>query len=1299
MTSLTMHLKRILSKSMRLIAAVSVVGAVVFSAGSAIAQSGAGSIQGTVTDSTGAVIPGAAIHVVNRATGVSENTKSNSVGFYQVPGLFAGTYSVTVTVPNMKTYATRIQLLVSQTAVINPVMIAGAVTQQVQVSANLVQLTTTSSGALSSTLENQRISQLPMNGRVLSTLLAMTTPGLEGGSTGGTMLNGIQGASVAYVADGAPLDNREFGGTNTAQAQEPDPDAIQEVRVATTNASAQFAAPGTVVITTKSGTNRLHGTAFWTARNNAIGIAKARQDPANFTAPKYIRNEFGVSAGGPIILPHVYHGKDKSFWFMAYERYSLASASSQLFSVPTQAMRGGDFSALLTLAAPVQLYDPATTYNAAKCPATGKLNAYCRKPFVNDQIPVGRESPTMKIINDITPLPNLTENPLVTPNLQGPDESLTVIPTWTFRLDHAFNQNNHVYLRNTINLDVSHRLRDYPGNEPALGGADGFPPNATGVAYYPVANFAPAIGYTHIFSPTFFSETVLSNQWFNMDQYPGGPVAANYEKMLGLPNNFGETGFPIFGLGSLINPISGTQFSDGISQIVTNLDENLTKTMGRQQIQFGGRYRHERFGYLPSEKSDSVAFTNQATGLYNTATGENYGGLPHIGNQNGDAFLGAANSYGVNLEPPYEHFHDMEFDLYFQDDYHMTRNLTWNLGLRYEAHPAPWLKYGLMNTFDLKNDALALASTPQQLIARGYTTQPIITNLENIGVKLETFSQAGIPANGVRNYNLNFEPRLGFAYQPFGGKHGTVIRGGYGRYLYPTPVRTLYGGTVEDVPFSATYHQNYSDPAQSPDGIKNYLLRNPQPNVMGVDTSNVVDSNSVNAIVPGSIGPTTLPADLPPTVVTETNFTIEQPLKGNSALRVSWIWTHGTNLLQSYMFNNHPSTYAWEIMTGTIPPQGTTIGLPTYAATATGPYDQTTWSGSLKSLQKSGWSNDNELEVNYQRLYHKGLAYQIFYVWSKPLRVGSDYQAAKNVMTPIYPAQNYVNSGLGTMTPVPNSSPITAPVMPPQRPAGIASYASWHQLNVYENYELDTVVPKQHIQFNWILDLPFGRGNRYLSNANSFLNELLGGFQLAGYGSVTSQDFQVDSSNWGPTSAIHTYKHAHKVTDCRSGTCIEAFQWFNGYIAPSNLPSSGCSTVVTGLPANWTPYSQPIDTNYNPVTSGTCGQAQDQYYNTNDVQINLLNGTADVQGYSPGPLSVNPWAKTFLNGPMNYHVDLSVFKVFPITESMRLRFNMDAFNALNVQGYNNPGAANGIENMLASHNTPRQIQLTLRLQF
>jgi len=141
--------------------------------------------------------------------------------------------------------------------------------------------------------------------------------------------------------------------------------------------------------------------------------------------------------------------------------------------------------------------------------------------------------------------------------------------------------------------------------------------------------------------------------------------------------------------------------------------------------------------------------------------------------------------------------------------------------------------------------------------------------------------------------------------------------------------------------------------------------------------------------------------------------------------------------------------------------------------------------------------------------------------------------------------------------------------------------------------------------------------------------------------------------------------------------------------------------VVSGLPSGWTPYSSPLDTNYNPTTP--CGKAADKYYNTNDVQVNLLDGSTDNQGYSPGPTSTTPWRKTLMQGPKNFVADLSVFKIFPITENTRLRFNMDTFNVFNVQGLNNPNGSDGtlgfVPQYSSSHNSPRQIQLTLRLEF
>jgi hypothetical protein len=1281
---------------------------------SAFAQSGAGSIQGTVTDSTGAVMPGASIHVVNQSTAEASDSTTNSVGFYQVPGLFTGTYVVTVTAPGMTSNQRTIELQVGQTMVINPSLTAGSVTQKVEVSADTFQLTTTDSGAISTTLENSRINQLPMNGRSILTLTGETSPGLESCSQSQSCPNGLMGEAMEYVADGVSLSNREFGGTHEGSNQMPDPDSIQEVRVETNGSGAQFATPAAGVITTKSGTNQLHGTLFETARNNYFGIARSRSNPSNYVAPHYVRNEFGISLGGPVILPHIYNGKNKTFWFFAYERYSLASFSYLNMTVPTLAMKQGDFSGLTNSSNVLQqLYDPATTASSPSCANSGAngaaaANPYCRTPFANNQIPVSRESPTAKIFMDITPLPTYPNiNPMVGSNLAGISPNNQIVPTITFRIDHQFDENNRVYLRYTSTLSTSTTLRNDPSNEPASLAADGLPAAASGIAYDPNALFAAAIGYTHIFSPSFYAETIVSQQWFGEQNYAGGTPFADFEQQLGLPNNFGEVGFPY--VESIFSPLDGTQFQYGLTQIIDNLDENLSKTAGRHQMFFGGRFRHERFGSRPDEIKDSINFGAYATALNNPALKPTSpGAIPNTGNANADEFLGAASSYGVNIEPPYEHFHDNEFDLYFQDNYHVARNLTLNLGLRYEAHPAVWEKYGMMMSFDLKNDAVVTAVPPSKLIAEGYTTQAIITNDQNDGVKFETPEAAGMPANTlIRNYNFTFGPRFGIAYQPFPDRWGTVLRGAYGRYIYPEPIRSSLNSINRNNPFTAGYSESYTGANQSPDGLPDYLMRSRQQVVMGVNSANVVNSNTTNSILPGisiySINP-----DFPPNYVTQTNFTIEQPMKGNSVLRLSYLYTHGTNLDQDYFYNNHPSTYVWEMQTGIVPPNGSVIGSNQYSATATGPYDQVTYGGGNYILQKSGWSNYNGLQANYQKLFHHGIAYQVSYVWAKAMRVGGNWDRDSE----IDPYQNYVTSGLGVMTPY-LSTNVIAPDLPPPPPSNAPSYAYYRALNRFANYMVDTAIPKQHIQFNGIVELPFGQGKRFFGSVNRFVNELIGGYQIAGSGSVSSQDFAITATNWGSTNPIKVYKHKAPITDCRSGTCFKEYEWFNGYIAPTAISGNMCAgaltTVVSGLPSGWAPYQGPSDQLCGSPVNGKV--STDTYYGSNEVNV-LASGKVSPLAYQPYPTSnnssgigSNPFSHTVLNGPMNYVVNLSLFKVFPITERVNLRVNVDAFNAFNVQGFNNPNATDGTEafepgaSNSSSYNTPRQIQLTARLTF
>jgi hypothetical protein len=828
---------------------------------SMFAQSGAGSIQGTVTDATGGIIPAAAVHVVNDDTGVAADTKSNGAGFYQVPGLFTGHYRVTFAAPGMKTYTTAIQLLVAQSAVIDPVLTAGAVTQQVVVPGDTVQLTTTDNGMISSTLENARINQLPENGRDLGTLLTETTPGIE---NNGANINGLEPEAFEYVVDGVPTQADLHGGNPNTQHQLLDPDAVQEVRIEADGGGAEYATPATSIVSTKSGTNMLHGTAFETARNNATGIAKSRQDPSNYLAPHYVRNEFGASAGGPIILPHVYHGKDKSFWFFAYERYSLADSAAVLATTPTVAMSQGNFSGLISSKNVLQtLYDPSTTKNSSSCAATGKANAYCRTPFPSNTIPTSEEGPLAKLYYELAPLPTNSSDPLVEDNLTVLAPEFIAFPQETFRLDHEFNSNNHAYLRYTQNVSTHintkgavNRAANYNGLNIPAGAAVGDKVYAQNPNNVTLA----AIGYTHIFSPTFFAETVASQQWFNTQELPGARALTpnvNYEQMFGLPNNFGGTQFPAIGQGSLLFPLGPSVTNEEQeAQITSDLDENLTKIVGRNQIQFGGRFRHGREAMLANHVDDLESLTANPTAVYQPTSGANYTTLANTGEDEGSFFIGSANTYTASLNPPRLHFHAMEFDGYFQDNYHLSRSLTVNLGLRYEAHPAFWTKYGLMNDFDLKNHALVLAAPQATLIAQGFTTQALLTNMENIGITFETSSEFGVPANSLlRNYNLNFLPRAGIAYQLFGGRHGTVIRGAYGRYTAPTPVNDFQDRAELNPPFGATYTMSYAAANQAIDDLPNELLRYNDPvefGVMGVNTANVVNTNATNSLLPGS---------------------------------------------------------------------------------------------------------------------------------------------------------------------------------------------------------------------------------------------------------------------------------------------------------------------------------------------------------------------------------------------------------------------------------------------------------------
>jgi hypothetical protein len=988
---------------------------------------------------------------------------------------------------------------------------------------------------------------------------------------------------------------------------------------------------------------------FETARNNYFGIAKARQDPSNLVAPKLIRNEFGGSVGGPISIPKVYDGKNRSFFFFAYERFSLRRASQQLMYVPTMAMRTGDFSGLINGAGQLQvLYDPNTTQSAA--------NNYARTPFPNNQIPINRISPLAKTLLAATPAPTSADNPMVNFNLNGQNPTTQTVPNYTVRLDHVFNEKNRVYFRFTDIRQDQQALRNYPSNSPANIETSELKEGSTGYQRIPVQTISGALGYSKTFSPTFYSESIYSMQWQRMYVVGNDVSMGNFEKQFGLPNNLGNPGFPAIG-SNLFMPYGGSQWYYGMSQRLSTFDENLNKIWGKHQFAFGFRFRHEHFAYLSDRSVDEVTYTNQATGVYDPTTGANYGAKPNTGNANADFFLGAGATFNQRLNAPFNICSLREYDSYFQDNWRVSSRFTLNLGLRWEAHNAPRASNDYMVAFDFNNIALA---TPQPLdyyVKNGLTTNALITNLKNLGVKFESMEQGGLPSRGIAGSNANFLPRIGFAYTPSFGFHGTVLRGGYGEYVYPVPVRNSIRYLTASYPFTANYSQSYTSAAQSPDGLPNSLLRNPLTVITGVNTANVVDTNSTTALLPG-IGPGTVAsADYPPARVREANFTIEQPFKDGSVFRISYVFTHGENLDQNYQINDAPSTYTWQVKTGTTPPTGS------LASVATRPYDNKTWGGITDST-KFGFSNNSALQFNYQRPYRKGVSYQVFYVFSKAFRVGGN-TFRDNLL---YPAALYAPGA------IPQGMNVGT-LLEPSR-----------EFNRWQNYRPDTAIPLHRVGFNGIVDIPVGKGRHFLRNSNRLLNALVGGYQVAFVGTMVSQAFQVGTGNYGAYNPIKLYKEGAPVTDCRSGVCRPAYMWFNGYLAPTVI--NAASRGVTGIPSDYQPYLAPIN--------NTPGAAN---FGNNNVNVTLANGQVVNTAYSPGPSGVFPYNEMVLQGPKNFQADMSLYKEFMITEHVRVRVNLDAFNAFNIQGLVNPNSTDGIQSLQTSYWTPRQVQLSARLTF
>ena len=1229
-------------------------------------QTGNGSLRGTVQDQTKAVIPNVTVVLTNTATGVSARTVSNQAGLYVFPAIVPGNYKLSAEAPGMAKFEATVTIEVQKSETID-ITLKPAATETIVSVQDVTPMVVTDTPMLGHTLERTRIEQLPLNGRSIMNLLS-TVPGVTYDSNGDLRTYGVRKATNDTIVDGASLVDMRDGGNSVTRM--PGLESIQEFRVDNNAASAKFARQTNIIFITKGGTNELHGSLFETNRDNYYGVARARDNFTN-TAAKLIRNEYGGSVGGPVWIPKVYNGKNRTFFFFSYEGMKLRSGSYGNYRVPTDAMRNGDFTGLVNSAGTLSLiYNPYTTDPISHARQQFNYNG------VLNTIDPKLESPLMKYIYSILPEPNVPgANPLVKNNYIGPAPNIQDQMTWSMRFDQHISDKDSVYVRLTNSMATTYR--------PAAGGVptlDGFGNSRRDT--YPNKSIAGT--WTRSFSPTFFSELMFSATRNLSTTFSGDP-SRYYATELGLPNPNHQPGYPV------INNIGvGTGRSNYFQPVNWNrtfynyfiLEDNFTKTKGRHELQFGVHLRYDQLTYMPQQQrtAGSVTFQAIATALYNPAYPNRTAAVPNTGHVAASSYLGLAN-YEYRLAKGKYYMRQNEDAWYLQDNFRVTQRLTLNLGFRWQFTPFAKDKQNIFNSFDPVTGSVVLSRNLSDLYALGVTTPSLINVLTADGAKFVEPKDVGLPPRLVYNNWHDVGPHVGFAYRAFSGAKSFVIRGGYATNYFPLPMWGWSDRMRLNAPFAGIF-QNYALTvgAQSPDGIRNWGLvyvPGPEPGVIaGLNSANTVSLTNPQGI---SIGDSSFQEAYynphqPSSRVHDWNLTVEKEVAPNMVARAAYVGTHSTNQDSYDNWNAQIPAYVWYVTTGLQYPTGT------YGAALVRPYDSPSPTatvpkypyGDLQEYRKDGWGNSNGIQLELERRYAKGYAFQLMYNMINTFRAGGNGWYSDSSVEPIHEF-------------LPGAVP-----------------ADRHERMKMLLYMRDTTVPKHEVRWNWLVDLPFGKGKPLGGHARPWLDALIGGWQVAGMGRLWSNYFPVPTDLLPTGTPIQYYGHKYPIQDCRGGECLPGYLLWNGYIPSYQINSfdaNGKPNGIMGVPPEYKPAVQPLwpyPANYlslNPNADPLYG-----YYGSNTVWIPLKDGT--VQQIDFGGLS--PFINQNILSTRLWNVDASMFKSFNIRERAKLRVQFDFFNVFNVPG-NSPTPVDdtGVAwtNTNANPSGPRVMQLSARLSW
>ena len=652
-----------------------------------LAQVEQGAISGLVTDSTGAVVPKAKVTATNQATGVTATSETTGEGYYKLPYLLPGSYALTIEKDGFAIdRVTGVPVQVGQTATINVALKTGSVHEEVTVASNAVMIDQTGS-SLGYVGNTAQILELP-TGRNPFALLVLSPGVLATGNSGtGPIVNGGRSNTTAILLDGQDTRNNSTLDNAYSAPQE----AVSEVRFITNSFSAEYgrSTGGVVIAESKTGANTLHGSAYDYLNNDDLNANSWSNNLNHVARGRQRQNVYGFTVSGPVYLPKVYNGKNKTFFFFNFEQNNNHGVSTPAAAVPTLLQKTGNFSQTLTASGQlIQLYDPLTTL-----PSSTTSSGYVRSPFPGNIIPPNRIDPITAKILSYYPNPTLAVSPTIQNDWSLNFGLVTHQDRYFARVDENLSQKNRLFFR--YGYSTSPQTSPYLNNSNASVAFPGETTNGGGNQQSISYNYG--ISDTQTFTPNLVAEFRVG---YNRSIFKLLPLSIGFDiSSIGLPQYLKSASadalFPYITVTGMtaIGPQRASHDIDG--ENTPEAQAHLTWLKGNHAIKAGFDFLLAQFNtFRPDYPSGTFDFNTAYTQGPDPAVASATSGYGFA-----SALLGSPDAGQFTIGPSLALLQKV-YTAYVQDDWKVTRTLTINLGYRFEYETPYKERYNHLGYFD-----------------------------------------------------------------------------------------------------------------------------------------------------------------------------------------------------------------------------------------------------------------------------------------------------------------------------------------------------------------------------------------------------------------------------------------------------------------------------------------------------------------------------------------------------------------------------------------------------------------------